>query len=324
MKIVFFIFPLLLFTTSEEIESKILQTVREIDNFEFAIYGIRRYTEELEKEELYLKETAGSFSFFSDFLEEIMLNFEILLRDSLKTMILFHTSSKRIFPTDMNKYEALKIIENIGIRAAKEFGDAISDYAEMKLALDRINGETKVLLREMSDLREEKEYIKLMSISAITKRADVLRILRNDEGIRKAYRERIEDKLGELSDMQVFEAPQFLYPLPPSKIIAKKELEGGWFIETSRGIPVVAVRTGKVVYAGWLTGYGNTIVLQHEEYYSVYAHLDEVFVTKDEIVLSGEEIGKVGDTGSIYGIGLYFEIRYGKKKMDLKEIYKNF
>ena len=324
MKTGFFLLPLLLFTTSEEIEGKILQTVREIDNFEFAIYGIRKYTEELEKEELYLKETAGTFSLFSGFLEEIILSAERLLKESLKTLILFRISSKRIFPTNMEKYEAWKIIENIGIRGAKEVGDVINNYAEMKQALDKINRETRIFLEEMSELREEKEYIKFMSISAITKRADVLRILRNDEGVRKAYREKIEDKLGELSELQVFEAPQFLFPLPLSKIIGKKELEGGWFIETSRGTPVVAVRTGKVVYAGWLTGYGNTIVLQHEGYYSVYAHLDEVFVSKDELAFSGDEIGKVGDTGSIYGIGLYFEIRYGKKKMNLREIYKNF
>ncbi len=64
-------------------------------------------------------------------------------------------------------------------------------------------------------------------------------------------------------------------------------------------------------------------MIQQEGYYSIYALLDEILVSKDDFVLSGDEIGKVGDTGSIYGIGLYFEIRYSKKKMDLNEIYKN-
>jgi len=305
-------------------EDRILQTVREIDSFEFALHGIRKYIEDLEKEELFLKETVETFSILSNLFEEIISIDERLLKDSLKTLVLFHTSSKRIFPTNMKKYEVWKIMETMSRKSAKEFRDAINDYTKMKGRLDEINRETRTFLEEISELKEEKEYIKLLSISAIAKRADVLRILRNDETLRKTYRERIENKLGELSEKEILNIPHFLYPLPASRIIDKKEIEGGWFIETPKGTPVMAVRTGKVVYAGWLTGYGNTIVLQHEEYYSVYAHLDEVFVTKDEIVLSGEEIGKVGDTGSIYGIGLYFEIRYGKKKMDLKEIYKNF
>jgi murein DD-endopeptidase MepM/ murein hydrolase activator NlpD len=320
----FLIFFLLISTPSGEMEDRILQTVREIDSFEFAIYGIRKYIEDLEKEELFLKETVETFSILSNLFEEIISIDERLLKDSLKTLVLFHTSSKRIFPTNMKKYEVWKIMETMSRKSAKEFRDAINDYTKMKGRLDEINRETRTFLEEISELKEEKEYIKLLSISAIAKRADVLRILRNDETLRKTYRERIEDKLGELSEKEILNIPHFLYPLPASRIIDKKEIEGGWFIETPKGTPVMAVRTGKVVYAGWLTGYGNTIVLQHEEYYSVYAHLDEVFVTKDEIVLSGEEIGKVGDTGSIYGIGLYFEIRYGKKKMDLKEIYKNF
>jgi len=305
-------------------EDRILQTVREIDSFEFALHGIRKYIEDLEKEELFLKETVETFTILSNLFEEIISIDERLLKDSLKTLVLFHTSSKRIFPTNMKKYEVWKIMETMSRKSAKEFRDAINDYTKMKGRLDEINRETRTFLEEISELKEEKEYIKLLSISAIAKRADVLRILRNDETLRKTYRERIENKLGELSEKEILNIPHFLYPLPASRIIDKKEIEGGWFIETPKGTPVMAVRTGKVVYAGWLTGYGNTIVLQHEEYYSVYAHLDEVFVTKDEIVLSGEEIGKVGDTGSIYGIGLYFEIRYGKKKMDLKEIYKNF
>jgi len=324
MKTGFFIFLLLISPATEEVGERILQTVREIDNFEFAIYGIRKHIEELEKEELYLKETAMAFSLFSDFLEETISKTEPLLKDSLKTLILSCSYSKRILPADMKRYETWKIIEAISRRSAKELQESLSGYTKIMTALDRINREITTFLEEISELKEEKEYIKLMSISAIGKRAEVLRILKNDESIRKAYRERIEEKLSELSEQEILNIPQFLYPVPPSVTIDRKEVEGGWFIETPKGTPVRAARSGKVVYAGWLTGYGNTVVLQHEEYYSVYAHLDEVFVTKDELVFSGDEIGKTGDTGSIYGIGLYFEIRYGKKKMDLKEIYKNF
>jgi len=74
---------------------------------------------------------------------------------------------------------------------------------------------------------------------------------------------------------------------------------------------VRAVADGKVVYAGWLRGYGNLMVLDHGDgYHTVVAHLGELERRVGEEVRQGEALGPLGDTGSLKGPYLYFELRH--------------
>lgn len=305
-------------------EERVIFTVREIDNFEFAIYGIRRFLEELEEEEAYLLDSALSISTIQKILEESLVEMERILKNSIKEMLLFHFSARRIVLSDMEKFKIYRVLEKVEARNTKEAMEALFLYLTGSEILERLKEEYSRYLGELDELKSEKEYIKLMSISALTERVEILRILRSEEKVRAAYRRKIEEKLEEIpEELRGKSFSRFEYPLRNMELYGIRDVEGGWFIEAGKGTPVVAVKGGKVVYSGWLTGYGNTVIIQHEGYYSVYAHLEEVDVSKGEVLFPGDKIGEVGDTGSIYGIGLYFEIRYGKKKMDLKEIYKN-
>ena len=59
------------------------------------------------------------------------------------------------------------------------------------------------------------------------------------------------------------------------------------------------------------------IIIDHgENYYTVYSHADEVFKEKGDAVESGEVIATVGDTASMAGPVLYFEIRHHGKPLD--------
>ena len=56
-------------------------------------------------------------------------------------------------------------------------------------------------------------------------------------------------------------------------------------------------------------GFGNTVIVDHNNgYYTVYAHLDEIAVKKFQILQAGSVIGTVGDSGSLEGAKLHFEI----------------
>jgi septal ring factor EnvC (AmiA/AmiB activator) len=80
-------------------------------------------------------------------------------------------------------------------------------------------------------------------------------------------------------------------------------------IETPRGTPVRAVSDARVGMVTWLRGFGSTIILDHRDgHYTVYAHLEEVLVAQDDWLRAGEIIGTVGDTGSLQGPRLHFEI----------------
>jgi murein hydrolase activator len=88
-------------------------------------------------------------------------------------------------------------------------------------------------------------------------------------------------------------------------------------IQTERGEPIQAVYRGKILYADWFKGYGNMIILDHgDSYYTVYAHIEEIFKTAGDVVEAGEVMATVGDTGSMSGPKLYFEVRHHGKPLD--------
>ena len=94
-------------------------------------------------------------------------------------------------------------------------------------------------------------------------------------------------------------------------------------IQADRGEPVRSVYSGRILFSEWYKGYGNLMIIDHgDHYYSVYAHLEERLKSKGEKVETGETIGTAGDTGSVAGTGLYFELRHRGKPMDPLEWIK--
>ncbi|MDE2179394.1 MAG: peptidoglycan DD-metalloendopeptidase family protein [candidate division NC10 bacterium] len=82
-------------------------------------------------------------------------------------------------------------------------------------------------------------------------------------------------------------------------------------INAPEGQKIVSVADGVVLYADWFKGYGRLIVLDHGEgYYTVYAHAAAILVKVGDRAAKGQTIGSVGNTGSVIGSQLYFEVRY--------------
>lgn len=78
------------------------------------------------------------------------------------------------------------------------------------------------------------------------------------------------------------------------------------------GTPVQSVAPGIVAFAGWLRGFGQTVIIDHGgDYHTLFAHLADVRVGEGDAVAAGAVIGSVGDTGSLSGSMLYFELRKG-------------
>lgn len=76
------------------------------------------------------------------------------------------------------------------------------------------------------------------------------------------------------------------------------------------GTPVYATGNGTVVKAGWQSGYGNTVEIDHGyNYLTRYAHLSKVTVREGQKVERGATIGQVGNTGKSTGPHLHYEVR---------------
>jgi len=91
----------------------------------------------------------------------------------------------------------------------------------------------------------------------------------------------------------------------------------GLDIEGALGEPFVSVFDGTVVFAGWMRGYGLTAIVDHGGgLLSIYAHGSVLLVEPGEAVLRGQRLGAIGDTGSLRGPYLYFELRIDGKPTD--------
>lgn len=88
-------------------------------------------------------------------------------------------------------------------------------------------------------------------------------------------------------------------------------------ISTKYGDNVYAVGPGKVVYADRFMGYGNLVLVDHlDGYYSLYGHLAEMLVNTGDEIPAGRIIGRVGESGSLSGPILHFELRKDGKPVD--------
>jgi septal ring factor EnvC (AmiA/AmiB activator) len=121
---------------------------------------------------------------------------------------------------------------------------------------------------------------------------------------------------------------RLLFPVPGGQIEARfgravdqrfgtVTLQRGIDVRAPDGAPVRAVHGGTVVHAGWFRGYGNLMIIDHGGgMFSLMAHLATLDRAVGDEVRRGDQLGTVGDTGSLKGSYLYFELRDGQKPLD--------
>ena len=91
----------------------------------------------------------------------------------------------------------------------------------------------------------------------------------------------------------------------------------GLFIRASTGSQVKALGPGSVVFADWLRGFGNLLIIDHGDgYMSLYGNNEAVLKQEGEQVAAGEVIATVGNSGGNPESGLYFEVRYHSRPID--------
>ncbi len=90
----------------------------------------------------------------------------------------------------------------------------------------------------------------------------------------------------------------------------RRSFHTGLDIKAPHGSGIRAAMSGVVVYAGWMSGYGKTVVIQHQNGTStLYAHCSALTVPAGRRVSQGDIIARVGSTGRSTGAHLHFEVR---------------
>jgi murein DD-endopeptidase MepM/ murein hydrolase activator NlpD len=83
------------------------------------------------------------------------------------------------------------------------------------------------------------------------------------------------------------------------------------------GDPVKTTANGKVIFTGWKGGYGNCIIVKHNnDFETLYGHLSHINVHEGQDVNTGDIIGKVGSTGHSTGAHLHYEVRKNGKPIN--------
>jgi septal ring factor EnvC (AmiA/AmiB activator) len=105
---------------------------------------------------------------------------------------------------------------------------------------------------------------------------------------------------------------RFDTPRPDSTVRWK-----GLFLRTSSGQAVKAIAAGQVVFADWLRGFGNLLIIDHGNgYMSLYGNNETLYKQVGDVLRGGDTIATVGNTGGNEDFGLYFELRHESRPLD--------
>ena len=202
--------------------------------------------------------------------------------------------------------------------------DIINALSKQKGRKHALEAEYASTIARLKDKNAERKQILAEIRTKKANRMATLKYLKNaaarlDKTVAEFQHESMPQQLSGKS----FSAYQGLLNMPvKGKIIAQygKYVEprsgvinfrNGIEIKSPRGTPIRVVFPGKAIYADWLKGYGNVIIIAHGNgFHTVYAHAEEVFLKKGDPVDAGDVIGTVGDSGTMSGAALYFEIRH--------------
>jgi septal ring factor EnvC (AmiA/AmiB activator) len=91
----------------------------------------------------------------------------------------------------------------------------------------------------------------------------------------------------------------------------------GLFIAAPGGEAVRAIAGGRVVFADWLRGFGNLLIIDHgDSYMSLYGYNETLYKQVGDVIRGGDRIAAVGNTGGRQDSGLYFELRHEGRPFD--------
>ncbi|HWV17945.1 MAG TPA: peptidoglycan DD-metalloendopeptidase family protein, partial [Rhodocyclaceae bacterium] len=91
----------------------------------------------------------------------------------------------------------------------------------------------------------------------------------------------------------------------------------GLFVRAAEGAEVKSVAAGQVVFADWLRGFGNLLIIDHGDgFLTVYGNNESLFRQAGDKVKGGEAVASVGNSGGNPESGLYFELRHQGQALD--------
>ena len=313
----------------KEVKNKISQKIDEKNDLLSAQQKKAQELKQLEAKKNYLAEQQKAI--ISDLAdsEQRYSSQQSLLKKRLKVM--YENSSISYFDTLLESKSIIDFFDRLQLISiiSKNDNELVVSLAAAKKDVEFKKSANEIEKREA----DNKAALSARTISQINNsRADVEEDLRNyqstlDELQRQEdallkQSEEINKEIKKLMTKKSYYGGIMKWPVPSSTIITsgfgmrfhpilkKNELHTGIDIGAPKGVSIVAAASGKVIVAGWETGYGNTVIIDHGgKIATLYGHASKLLVRVGENVKAGQTIAKVGSTGWSTGPHLHFEVR---------------
>ena len=230
------------------------------------------------------------------------------------------TYLKTIMEKDRDMLEELAEQKRVQERAVSRIREQLdkkkTDSSQNKVRLSSLKKDLEKKVIRLMKTHKEKEFyetaVKELQVAAKDLRQAIKNIEKKDTN-KKPWSSRFADSRGKLP-----------FPLRGTVVRAdklsgprSKNTSKGIFIEGSTDCSVKAVFPGRVDFSGQLKGYGEMIIINHgSRFFTISAHFSKRAKQKGELVKLGEVIGFVGESGTVEGSRLYFEIRKAGKSLD--------
>jgi septal ring factor EnvC (AmiA/AmiB activator) len=225
--------------------------------------------------------------------------------------------------------ERAHIIATLQADVAEQDALAARSRAE-QAHLVALGAATQSALGQLRDQRAQRATAVARMQEKIAGESQELKTLQASELQTKQLIERLQRAL---ADVPITRGPQGPFPRMRGRLVwplhgrllahyGEPKAEGrlqwkGIWISAPEGAPVHAVARGRVAYVGWLSRYGQIVVLQHDDgYFSLYGHAASVTCSAGQVVNAGDTLATAGSTGGYSEPGVYLEIRHGTETID--------
>ncbi|MEA1968088.1 MAG: peptidoglycan DD-metalloendopeptidase family protein [Thermodesulfobacteriota bacterium] len=242
--------------------------------------------------------------------------------DSLFDFFLQQNALKRILLSDFNLLDMqindVEKLEHIVRQLGQQKKDKLLVDARLTDQIRLLNRESKKKKSILKEIRE-KTILGAAAVASLKEAAVML-----EKKISRIQAESTSSGDGDLfthyqNKLKMPVSGEIISMFGPSRNsdYSSFTFQSGIDIRVDRGEPVRSVFKGRILYAQWLKGYGNIIIIDHgDNYYTLYAHVEEFFKKRGELVGTSEVIATAGDTGSMEGVCLHFEIRHHGKPVN--------
>ncbi len=285
----------------EEFNTKIIQTEKDLENLEAS--RLEHYEAlKLRMRSMYENSTTSYLDLF-------------LKSSSFVDMLDRYYNMKLIMQKDNDLLDEIAKLE-------QELIDKKVELEEQKKAIVEIKAKSEKEKKDMENVKNQKDSLKSRLTAEENQYYQELTYLEKESA-------RIESliKNGTANSKEVYSGGKFTWPVPGYTRISSEYgnragfrlQDGSWSpaqfhtgidIPAPTGTKVVAAEAGKIITAGYVSGYGYTIIIDHGSgVTTLYGHNSALVVKVGDRVTKGQQISKCGSTGNSTGPHVHFEVR---------------